>query len=90
MLRLSGGEFAWVGRIDASPRIGAVLPGGGDGLTQLGYIQRGDDTFLIADTNDDGRLDADDFTVRFRGPTTSRPQTSTTPTSSSPGPTATT
>lgn len=67
VLQLSGGEFAWVGRIDANPRIGVVLPGGGDGLTQLGYIQRNDNTFLIADTNDDGRLDADDFTVEFRG-----------------------
>jgi len=65
-LRLSGGDFAWVGRIDALPRIGAVLPGGGDGLTQLGYIQR-NNSFLIADTNDDGLLDADDFTVEFQG-----------------------
>ena len=67
VLRLSGGEFAWVGRINGAPSSGAVLPGGGDGLTQLGYIRRGGDTFLIADTNDDGRLDANDFTVRFRG-----------------------
>jgi Ca2+-binding RTX toxin-like protein len=66
VLRLSGGEFAWVGRIDALPTIGAVLPGGGDGLTQLGYIQR-NGTFLIADTNDDGLLDAEDFTVEFQG-----------------------
>ncbi|HWL98556.1 MAG TPA: calcium-binding protein [Nocardioidaceae bacterium] len=66
LVRLSGDEFAWVGRIDANPRTGAVLPGGGDGLTQLGYIQRGD-TFLVADTNDNGRLNADDFTVEFRG-----------------------
>jgi Ca2+-binding RTX toxin-like protein len=66
-LRLSGGEFAWVGQIDANLRIGAPLPGGGDGLTQLGYIQRDDETFLVADTNDDGLLDADDFTVEFLG-----------------------
>lgn len=66
VLQLSGGEFAWVGRINGSPKIGAVLPGGGDGLTQLGYIQRSG-TFLVADTNDDGRLDAEDFTVEFRG-----------------------
>ena len=44
-----------------------MLPGGGDGLTQLGYIQRNDTTYLVADTDDDGRLDADDFTVEFRG-----------------------
>lgn len=67
MLRLSGGEFVWVGQINANPRIGAALPGGDDELTQLGYIQRAGNTFLVADTNDDGRLDADDFTVEFRG-----------------------
>jgi Ca2+-binding RTX toxin-like protein len=67
VLRLSGGEFAWVGRIDVLPRIGAPLPGGGDGLTQLGFVQRAGTTFLVADTNDDGLLDADDFAVAFRG-----------------------
>jgi Ca2+-binding RTX toxin-like protein len=66
VLRLSGGEFAWVGRLDANPRVGAILPGRGDGLTQLGYIRR-NDTFLLADTNDDGRLDANDFAVEFEG-----------------------
>jgi Ca2+-binding RTX toxin-like protein len=66
VLRLSGGEFAWVGRINANPKIGAVLPGAGDGITQLGYIQR-NGTFLVADTNDNGLLDQDDFTVEFRG-----------------------
>lgn len=66
-LRLSGGEFAWVGQINVNPRIGSALPGGGDGLTQLGYIQRNGNTFLIADTNDDGLVDANDFTVEFRG-----------------------
>ena len=66
VLRLSGGEFAWVGRIDRAFRPGVTLPGGGDGLTQLGYIVSGD-TFLVADTNDNGRLDRSDFTVRFLG-----------------------
>ncbi|KFC69289.1 hypothetical protein FG93_03335 [Bosea sp. LC85] len=66
-LRLSGDEFAWVGQIDANPQIGAALPGGGDELTQLGYIQRAGNTFLVADTNDDGLLDANDFTVEFAG-----------------------
>jgi Ca2+-binding RTX toxin-like protein len=66
-LRLTSGDFAWVGRIDGNPRIGAVLPGGGDGLTQLGYVQQPGQTFLVADSNDDGLLDQDDFTVEFRG-----------------------
>ena len=65
-VRLSGVEFAWVGEIDANPRIGANLPGGGDGVAQLGYIKRGD-TFLVADSNDNGRLNGEDFTVEFRG-----------------------
>ena len=67
VLRLSSGDFAWVGRINVAPRIGAALPGGGDGVTQLGYLQRAGDTFLVADTDDDGQLDADDFFVEFRG-----------------------
>ena len=54
-------------RSTPTPASGRSLPGGGDGLTQLGYIQRNGNTFLVADTNDDGRLDADDFTVEFRG-----------------------
>jgi hypothetical protein len=67
-LRLTGGDdFAWVGRIAGNPSIGAVLPGGGDGLTQLGYLQQPGQTFLVADSNDDGLLDQDDFTVEFRG-----------------------
>lgn len=67
VLRLSGGDFAWVGLIDAAPRLGAALPGGGDGITQLGYLQGSSNTFLVADTDDDGRLHADDFAVEFRG-----------------------
>jgi hypothetical protein len=35
LVRLFGDEFAWVGRIDANPRNGAVLPGGGDGFGRL-------------------------------------------------------
>ena len=67
MIRLLSGEFAWVGQINVNPSIGAALPGGGDELTQLGYIQRSGNTFLVADTNDDGLLDGTDFTVEFRG-----------------------
>ena len=66
-IRLSGGEFAWVGQINVNPSIGAALARRRRRLTQLGYIQRNGNTFLVADTNDDGRLDGDDFTVEFRG-----------------------
>ena len=75
VLRLSSGDFVWVGRINAAPRVGAALPGAGDGVTQLGYLQRDGTTFLVADTDDDGRLDADDFAVELRGCSASRPST---------------
>ena len=67
VLRISSGEFAWVGRLDVNFRTGAALPGGGDGITQLGYIQRAGTTYLVADTDDDGLLDAQDFAVEFQG-----------------------
>jgi Ca2+-binding RTX toxin-like protein len=44
-----------------------VLPGAGDGVTQLGYTQTNRETFLIADSNDDGILNNDDFVVEFEG-----------------------
>jgi hypothetical protein len=66
-VRLLRGEFAWVGQINATPSIGAVLPGGGDGNTQLGYIQSAGNTFLVADTDDDGLLDGSDDLIEFRG-----------------------
>ena len=36
-------------------------------MTQLGYAQTNGNTLLIADTNDDGRLNSGDFVVEFRG-----------------------
>jgi hypothetical protein len=47
--------------------IQTALPGAGDGVTQLGYTQKHNDTFLIADSNDDGVLNDDDFVVQFQG-----------------------
>ena len=67
VIRLSGDEFNFVGQIDINPRAGAPLPGAGDGVTQLGYAQRNGNTFLIADTDDNGQLNGDDFAVEFSG-----------------------
>ena len=39
----------------------------GDGITQLGFAQKNNNTFLIADSNDDGILNDDDFVVQFEG-----------------------
>lgn len=60
-------SVSFAGRFTANPVRGAALPGAGDGVTQLGYAQRGGDTWLIADENDNGRLDDTDFAVRFEG-----------------------
>ena len=62
-----GQEFFFAGRLNGPLRAGAALPGGGDGELQLVYAQRGGNTFLLADTNDNGALDGSDFTVEFRG-----------------------
>jgi Ca2+-binding RTX toxin-like protein len=67
LIQLSGEEYNFVGRIDIDPSEGAPLPGAGDGVTQLGYAQQNGNTYLIADTDDDGRLDGDDFAVEFKG-----------------------
>lgn len=76
LVRLSGDEFAWLGQIDANPRTGAVLPGGGDELTQLGCIQRGDN-FLVADTTTMVGSTRMTSPSSSADSTTSRPKTST-------------
>jgi Ca2+-binding RTX toxin-like protein len=67
VIRLSGDSYAFAGNLSIDPTEGAVLPGAGDGVTQLGYAQKNNDTFLIADSNDDGVLDDNDFVVQFQG-----------------------
>jgi Ca2+-binding RTX toxin-like protein len=47
--------------------VGAALPGGGNGLTDIGYAIRNGSTWLLADDNDNGVLDADDMGVLFSG-----------------------
>lgn len=59
--------YVFVGRLDINPQVGAPLPGAGNGRTEVGYVQSGDRTYLIADSNDDGVLNGEDFAVEFRG-----------------------
>ena len=66
-LRLGGDTFAFVGLLAIDPKKGAVLPGAGDGVTQLGYAHKSGSTYLVGDSNDDGVLDDNDFVVRFDG-----------------------
>jgi Ca2+-binding RTX toxin-like protein len=67
VIRLSGDSYAFAGELDINPKVGSSLPGAGDGITQLFYVQRPGTTFLIADENDNGLLDANDFAVEFQG-----------------------
>ncbi|MBC7987009.1 MAG: calcium-binding protein [Sphingomonadaceae bacterium] len=67
LIDLNGEQLAFAGEINVRPVAGAALPGAGDGVRQLVYTQYQGNTYLIADENDDGLLDADDFFVRFEG-----------------------
>jgi Ca2+-binding RTX toxin-like protein len=67
VIRLSGDSYAFAGELAIEPKAGASLGGAGDGVTQLGYAHRKGNTFLIADSDDDGVLDNDDFAVEFTG-----------------------
>jgi Ca2+-binding RTX toxin-like protein len=59
--------FVWNGQLAVMPALGGVLAGANNGATDVFYAFQGGNTFLIADSDDDGVLDADDFTVRFTG-----------------------
>ena len=60
-------EFVFRGQVTLNPQLGAVLVGGGNGITDLLYTVRQGNTWLIADEDDNGRLDSTDFTVKFIG-----------------------
>jgi hypothetical protein len=49
VIRLSGDTYAFAGNLGIDPKEGAALPGAGDGVTQLGYVQKNNNTFLIAE-----------------------------------------
>jgi Ca2+-binding RTX toxin-like protein len=59
--------FVWNGQLAAMPALGASLAGAGNGATDVFYAFQGGETFLLADSDDDGVLDAEDFAVRFSG-----------------------
>jgi Ca2+-binding RTX toxin-like protein len=67
MIDLNFETVAFGGKLNINPQAGALLPGTGDGVTQLFYAQRANTTWLFADENDNGRLDGTDFTVKFSG-----------------------
>jgi Ca2+-binding RTX toxin-like protein len=67
-INLSGAEhLVFRGEVSVSPTAGAALSGAGNGLTDLFYTAHAGDTWLLADDNDNGVLDATDFAVRFVG-----------------------
>lgn len=65
----SGGAvtLTFLGELAIDPVLGASLPGGGDGKTELFFTHGAGNTFLIADTNNNGTLDKSDFTVELAG-----------------------
>ena len=60
-------RFVFEGELAAIPALGAALPSGGSGFTEVSYAVDGADTVLFADANDDGVYDPNDFTVRIAG-----------------------
>jgi Ca2+-binding RTX toxin-like protein len=61
------GPILWRGQQNIGLTIGAVLPGAGNGLHDLMYTFKNGNTWLIGDTNDDGRLDNQDSAIKFLG-----------------------
>ena len=55
------------GKVAINPVLGIELPGGGNGLKDMFYTTNRGTTWLIADTNDDGRLDSQDTAIAFTG-----------------------
>ena len=66
-LRNSNAPLVFRGEVSINPTLGAALPGAGDGVTEVVYTVRDGNTWLLADVNDNGTLDASDFAVQFSG-----------------------
>ena len=60
-------QLVFAGEVSVNPQTGALLPGADSGLIEVVYTIRGGDTWLLADVNDNGRLDNRDFAVQFDG-----------------------
>lgn len=67
LIDLNDEQVAFGGEVSINPKAGALLPGAGNGVQDLVYTQRNGSTWLIADEDDDGRLDGSDFAVQFAG-----------------------
>ena len=69
-LAISHGSQPWAfdGLRSFTPTSGAVIGSiANDGFVDVSYARSGGDTYVVADLNDDGRLDADDLIIRFTG-----------------------
>ena len=60
-------RFTFGGRLTTMPALGSPIGTSGDSLAAVFYAFSGGNTFVFADTNDNGTYDADDFTVRLSG-----------------------
>lgn len=66
-LDLNGARAAFVGLAEFEAVEGAQLGYADDGIAQLFYTHVGERTVLVLDENDNGVLDARDFTLEFEG-----------------------
>ena len=60
-------QLVFRGELAAVPALNGTLAGGGNGFTDVFFASSGPDTIVFADSDDDGRFDADDFAVRLTG-----------------------
>jgi Ca2+-binding RTX toxin-like protein len=63
----SQSRLVYRGALGSAPTVGAALAFGGDGFIDVFHFTSGGDTYVIADSDDDGVYDADDFTVVLTG-----------------------
>ena len=63
----SAAPLVFRGEASLNPVLGALLPGAGNGVTEVLYTIRGGTTWLLADGNDNGLLDGTDFALRLVG-----------------------
>ena len=68
LVNLSSSPYlSFQGQITANPVSGAALAGAGNGLTDVFYTLKDGSTWLLADENDNGVLDATDTAIQFSG-----------------------
>jgi Ca2+-binding RTX toxin-like protein len=59
--------FVFKGQVPSFPILGGALPFGANGFTEIHYAAVGGDTFVFADSNDNGIFEATDFTLKLNG-----------------------